>query len=106
MEVTSPNITDCGSEISVYSDFLIQSVLSLIEGYHLVPFLEKVGFVFNCGFCRTLVYKHFVKIDENGDSAGSDSSGKPGKIHSLNVMYVETVINHLLIKKLEYANAN
>ena len=54
-----------------------------------MPFSEKVGFIFNCGFCRTLVYEHCAKIDKN-DSAGKkkseeasgkkkegDSSGKP-----------------------------
>ena len=35
-----------------------------------MPFSEKVGFVFNCGFCSTLVYEHCAKIDKNGDSAG------------------------------------
>ena len=55
-----------------------------------MPFSEKVGIVFNCGFCRTLVYEHCAKIDKNSDSAGKnkseeasgkknegDSSGKP-----------------------------
>ena len=55
-----------------------------------MPFSEKVGFIFNCGFCRTLVYEHCPKIDKNDDSAGKkkseetsgkknegDSSGKP-----------------------------
>ena len=52
-------------------------------------FSEKVGFVFNCGFCHTLVYEHCSKIDKNGDSARKkseeasakknegDGSGKP-----------------------------
>ena len=81
----------------MYSDFLIQSVISLIGGYryHLMPFSEKVGFIFNCGFCRTLVYKHCAKIDKNDDSAGKkkseeasgkknegDSSGKPSLNYS------------------------
>ena len=74
MEVMSLDVTDGGSGISVYSDFLIQSVISLIGGYHLMPFSEKVGFVFNCGFCCTLVYEHFAKIDKNGDSAGKKKS--------------------------------
>ena len=66
-----------------------------------MPFSEKVGFVFNCGFCHTLVYEHCAKIDKNGDSAGKkkseeasgkknegDSSGKP----SLN--FTETSKSH------------
>ena len=46
-----------------------------------MPFLEKVGFVFNCGFCRTLVYKQCAKIGKNhGDTArkkkSKEASGK------------------------------
>ena len=39
-----------------------------------MPFSEKVGFIFNCGFCRTLVYEHLTKIDKNDDSAGKKKS--------------------------------
>ena len=54
-----------------------------------MPFSEKAGFVFNCGFCRTLVFEHCAQIEKN-DTAGKkkskeasgkknegDSSGKP-----------------------------
>ena len=54
----------------------------------LMPFSEKVGFVFQLWLYRTLVYELCAKIDKNGDSAGKkkseeasgkkgDSSGKP-----------------------------
>ena len=39
-----------------------------------MPFSEKVGFIFNCGFFRTLVYEHLTKIDKNDDSAGKKKS--------------------------------
>ena len=39
-----------------------------------MPFSEKVGFIFNCGFCHTLVYEHLTKIDKNDDSAGKKKS--------------------------------
>ena len=39
-----------------------------------MPFSEKVGFIFNCGFCRTLVYEHCAKFDKNDDSAGKKKS--------------------------------
>ena len=39
-----------------------------------MPFSEKVGFIFNCGFCRTVVCKHCAKIDKNNDSAGKKKS--------------------------------
>ena len=54
-----------------------------------MPFSEKVGFVFNCGFCRTLVFEHCAKIKKNntagkkkskeasGKKNEGDSSGKP-----------------------------
>ena len=55
-----------------------------------MPFSERVGFVFNCGVCHTLVYENCAKIEKNTDTAGKkkseedsdkknegDSSGKP-----------------------------
>ena len=68
-----------GSGISVYSDFLIQSVISLIRRYHLMPFLEKVGFVFNCGFCRTLVFEYCAKIEKNNTAGKKTSEEALGK---------------------------
>ena len=35
-----------------------------------MPFTDKVGNIFNCGFCRTLVYEHCTKITEGHNSAG------------------------------------
>ena len=35
-----------------------------------MPFTEKVGNIFNCGFCHTLVYEHCTKITDGHNSAG------------------------------------
>ena len=54
-------------------------MISLIGRYHLMPFSEKVGFVFNCGFCRTLVFEHCAKIKKNnivGKKKSEEASGK------------------------------
>ena len=47
-----------------------------------MPFLEKVGFIFNCGFAAhwcVSTYKHCAKIDQNGDSAEKKSEEASGK---------------------------
>ena len=37
-----------------------------------MPFTEKVGSIFNCGFCRTLVYEHCIRITKGRDSSGNE----------------------------------
>ena len=44
-----------------------------------MPFSEKVGSIFNCGFAAhwcTSTYEHCAKIDQNNDSAGKKKSEK------------------------------
>ena len=63
-----------------------------------MPFSEKAGYVFNCGFCLTLVYKHCAKIEKNhGDTAGKkkskEASGKKNEGNSsgkLSLNFTET----------------
>ena len=69
-----------------------------------MPFSEKVGSIFNCGFAAhwcTSTYEHCPKIDQNGDSAGKkkseEASGKKNEVDSsgkLSLNFTETFKLH------------